>query len=143
MKKGLKIFLFILFGMIVLFFGAYLCITIFLQGSLTCISEGHYHSSPSLGPEGVAKSDCCEGLSKISTIHPNEEGFCRDLVGSAYICSNCGNGICEGWWENPCSCPQDCFFGFECSTLEDCSDIEDDGEFIPALKCENNKCYYF
>ena len=51
--------------------------------------------------------ECCDGLDRLLP------GYVYDLdcrkVGSTWmhLCSDCGNGICEGW-ESKCNCPQDC-----------------------------------
>ncbi len=51
---------------------------------------------------------CCEGLTAVG-VFAEGEGSCeeRQLVGG-YACVACGDGACEGEYENPCSCPADC-----------------------------------
>ena len=57
---------------------------------------------------------CCAGLTKIDLGSPiiMPDGSLDDCIwpvggGVAYICTKCGNGICEKR-ENKCNCPQDC-----------------------------------
>ena len=74
-----------------------------------CVGEGEPNPvTPDAPP-------CCEGLDPIppSQFSP-ETGECLEFIGTT-ICSNCGNGSCEGEWENPCNCPKDCDYPFtEC-----------------------------
>lgn len=50
---------------------------------------------------------CCHGLSRV-TPDVLVEGNCRSpLPPSAFICINCGDGICSSE-ENHCRCPGDC-----------------------------------
>ena len=79
-----------------------------------CAKAGEGSSNPSLGPSAPNPRECCEGLLEIYTgsryepgnEYANEVG-CIHLEGSANICSDCGNGICESW-ENRCNCLEDC-----------------------------------
>jgi len=49
---------------------------------------------------------CCTGLVEITTV----DASCNDLNGyNGTVCSNCGNGYCEGL-ENKCNCPGDCSY---------------------------------
>jgi len=58
--------------------------------------------------ESVLVSKCCEGLDKIYPAHIFDAN-CNELglVGWLFLCSDCGNGICESW-ESKCNCPEDC-----------------------------------
>jgi len=89
---------------------------VLINNTLTekCAKAGELCSYPSLGPNAPTPRECCEGLVKIYTglrYEPDneyaDENGCIYLEGSAYICSDCGNGICESW-ENRCNCPEDC-----------------------------------
>jgi len=58
--------------------------------------------------EFVSISKCCQGLSEIPRIEAyDHECNLVGWLGWVYICSDCGNGICESW-ENKCNCPEDC-----------------------------------
>lgn len=67
--------------------------------------------------ESVLVSECCEGLKEIPPIRIYDDE-CNEtgMTGWTYICSDCGNNICESW-ENKCNCPEDCK---ESETLEKC-----------------------
>ena len=58
--------------------------------------------------ESVLVSKCCEGLDEIYPAHIFDAN-CNELglVGWLFLCSDCGNGICESW-ESKCNCPEDC-----------------------------------
>ncbi|MHC4345642.1 MAG: LamG-like jellyroll fold domain-containing protein [Planctomycetota bacterium] len=58
--------------------------------------------------ESVLVGQCCEGLQEIPPTYIYD-GNCDDngMTGWSYLCSDCGNGICESW-ESACNCPQDC-----------------------------------
>jgi predicted outer membrane repeat protein len=58
--------------------------------------------------ESVYLSECCEGLHKIRPAHIFDADCSElELVGWLFLCSDCGNGICEPW-ESKCNCPEDC-----------------------------------
>jgi len=58
--------------------------------------------------ELVYLSECCEGLHKIRPAHTFDANCSElELVGWLFLCSDCGNGICE-CWESKCNCPADC-----------------------------------
>ncbi len=78
-----------------------------------CIKAGEAFENASLGPDGRF-GECCSGLVGISgglqySPHDDmaDDDGCVPLMGSASICSNCGNGKCEEW-ENKCNCTKDC-----------------------------------
>jgi len=58
--------------------------------------------------ESVLVSECCEGLEQIppTRIYDDDCNY-TGMTGWLYLCSDCGNGICETW-ESKCNCPQDC-----------------------------------
>lgn len=58
--------------------------------------------------ESVLVGQCCEGLQEIPPTYIYD-GNCDDngMTGWSYLCSDCGNGICESW-ESACNCPNDC-----------------------------------
>ena len=79
-----------------------------------CAKAGEMSSNPSLGPSAPTPRKCCEGLVEIYAglrYEPNseiaDEDGCVNWEGSASMCSDCGNGICESW-ENKCNCSEDC-----------------------------------
>jgi len=55
-----------------------------------------------------AHDACCEGLTAVG-VFAEGSGSCeeRQLEGG-YACVACGDGICEGSYENHCSCVADC-----------------------------------
>jgi len=58
--------------------------------------------------EPVLVSKCCEGLDEIYPPHIFDANCNKlGLVGWLFLCSDCGNGICE-CWESKCNCPEDC-----------------------------------
>jgi len=58
--------------------------------------------------ESVLVSTCCEGLDEIYPSHIFDTNCNKlALVGWLFLCSDCGNGICENW-ESRCNCPADC-----------------------------------
>ena len=58
--------------------------------------------------ESVLVSKCCEGLDEIYPAHIFDANCNKlELVGWLFLCSDCGNGICESW-ESKCNCPEDC-----------------------------------
>jgi len=71
-------------------------------GEPDCIPEGE------TGPVIPDAPSCCPGLEQISvaTWDP-DAGICGMSMG-VFLCSNCGNGLCESGWENPCNCEEDC-----------------------------------
>lgn len=58
--------------------------------------------------ESAFVSGCCKELKEIVPIRIYDDN-CQEtgLTGWTYICSDCGNRICEKW-ENSCNCAQDC-----------------------------------
>jgi len=58
--------------------------------------------------ESVLVSKCCEGLDELYPAHIFDAN-CNKLqwIGWLFLCSDCGNGICESW-ESKCNCPEDC-----------------------------------
>lgn len=56
---------------------------------------------------GGMPNQCCAGLDQtgVFDIDP-ETGECQPLLGG-YLCTDCGNGVCETW-EDHCSCKEDC-----------------------------------
>ena len=79
-----------------------------------CAKAGEKSSYSSLGPSAPTPKKCCKGLVEIyagSRYEPDkeyaDENGCIHWVGSASMCSDCGNGICESW-ENRCNCFKDC-----------------------------------
>jgi len=64
---------------------------------------------PCKGPgESILVGECCEGLTHIQPAYTYGPD-CNDLsiIGWVFLCSDCGNGICENW-ESRCNCPEDC-----------------------------------
>ncbi len=58
--------------------------------------------------ESVLVSKCCEGLDEIYPAHIFDANCNKlELVGWLFLCSDCGNGICESW-ESKCNCSGDC-----------------------------------
>jgi len=58
--------------------------------------------------ESVLVSKCCEGLDEIYPAHIFDDNCNKlALIGWLFLCSDCGNGICESW-ESKCNCPDDC-----------------------------------
>lgn len=76
-----------------------------------CVREGYHLITPSIQQEWKERKDleCCEGLTVISEAeYPRLfDKDCEPAPGSGYLCSNCGNGICDDW-ESKCSCKEDC-----------------------------------
>jgi len=67
-----------------------------------CLEEGQIIKEKELAPS----TKCCNNLSLINV--PN--GFddrCRYILGSDYVCTNCGNGVCDKN-ETLCNCWVDC-----------------------------------
>jgi predicted outer membrane repeat protein len=56
----------------------------------------------------VSIGKCCSGLAEIPRIEAYDDQ-CNLVgwLGWVFLCSDCGNGICESW-ESICNCPQDC-----------------------------------
>ena len=68
-----------------------------------CIAEGEMGGT--MLPDSPT---CCPGLQAISVSeYVPETGFCSQMM-DVFLCSQCGNGICEDEWENQCNCPADC-----------------------------------
>ncbi len=80
-----------------------------------CVEEGQRTPITAISPEGFEQrkhmaTECCGGFIAI-TYSGDFDADCNiELIegtqGGA-VCSNCGNGICEGW-ETECNCPNDC-----------------------------------
>lgn len=78
--------------------------------------------------EFVSISECCEGLSEIPRIEAyDNECNLVGYLGWLYICSDCGNGICESW-EDKCNCQEDC----------ECLDTDDDNACDWADNCPDD-----
>ncbi|NMB91382.1 hypothetical protein GYA37_00880 [candidate division WWE3 bacterium] len=60
----------------------------------------------------IKTKDCCLELKKIErkqTINIENSNICGKNIGTLnYICSPCGNNICDTQYEDHCNCPQDC-----------------------------------
>ena len=67
--------------------------------NLACVELGG-----SLSPGKV----CCDGLVGVNPAAEGPEGVCAMTVGSFGICLACGDGVCDGAFENRCSCVEDC-----------------------------------
>ncbi|MBM4370392.1 MAG: hypothetical protein FJ098_01975 [Deltaproteobacteria bacterium] len=67
---------------------------------LECLGAGSFQ------PVIPDPTPCCAGLETIPSAKVNEDGQCDWMQGAA-LCSDCPNGLCEGW-ENFCNCPDDC-----------------------------------
>lgn len=71
----------------------------------TCVKEGE------MGSSMIEPMYCCEGLDAISVANWDPvTGMCG-MMSDVFLCSKCGNGICESDWENPCNCNSDCETG--------------------------------
>lgn len=77
-----------------------------------CIKEGEKGSY-------LKNDNCCENLTKIS-VSFESDSICENSIDSSFICSKCGNGICEKF-ENSCNCKTDC------------SPCKKEGESIPVI----------
>jgi len=74
------------------------------QETKNCAREGE-----SIGTCAGCIGKCCQGLKPMVNLKYNDK--CVDLPapGSSGVCSNCGNGICDGENnEDECNCPEDC-----------------------------------
>ena len=107
-----------------------------------CAKAGEMSSNPSLGPSAPTPRKCCEGLVEIYAglrYEPNseiaDEDGCVNWEGSASMCSDCGNGICESW-ENKCNCSEDCVEK-EVTITTDKTEYEQ-GEMV-EITFDNNK----
>ena len=68
-----------------------------------CVGEGEMGSG--MLPDSPG---CCEGLGAISVEEWDPvTGMCMIMM-DVFLCSYCGNGVCESGWENPCNCAVDC-----------------------------------
>jgi len=73
--------------------------------------------------------DCCPGLKIIDEESERDMDYTYDsnkpclisLYGGTWVCTTCGNGICEGK-ENDCNCREDCLIP------------EDNGGYAPLKK---------
>ena len=68
--------------------------------------------APQCVPEGGTFMDfedtdkCCPGLVPVPDCF-GEDGACACPACPCYVCTQCGNGVCDGA-ENPCNCQEDC-----------------------------------
>ncbi len=95
---------------------------------------------------------CCPGLTLIRDGYPSErigrDDYCIYASCSCYICTKCGNGICENdTGENWCSCPGDCPEPEEvpCTTDDECGTdrcwMDDNICYEMVFQCyENGQC---
>jgi len=80
-----------------------------LPNCAPCIEEGNQFSSIGLPGD----PSCCPGLQAIPVCEPSacgpQDPGCDgcECAGSAMVCSQCPNGVCEDW-ENICNCEKDC-----------------------------------
>jgi len=74
---------------------------------------------------------CCDGLVAIDVAR-FERGRC-DRDSGAYVCSRCGDGVCQAEWESPCTCPGDCPWP-TCAELD--GQCTDDPEGCSAMLAE-------
>jgi hypothetical protein len=90
----------------------------------TCLKSGEGRN-PSLGPNDPNYGKgCCEGLDELlPTKKYNGDCTENDLVGFTFVCSDCGNGVCEEW-EDKCNCPEDCEGIKRCNSNSECGDDE-------------------
>ncbi|HSA30402.1 MAG TPA: hypothetical protein P5160_01235 [Candidatus Omnitrophota bacterium] len=51
---------------------------------------------------------CCEGLMAVGVFAEGETSCEERQLSGGYACAACGDGLCEGPYENSCSCVQDC-----------------------------------
>ncbi|MDA3815233.1 MAG: cohesin domain-containing protein, partial [Patescibacteria group bacterium] len=78
--------------------------------SVGCVEEGEIIPG-AISPEYRERmaTECCAELKGIDYFR-NYDANCNPtplMGGPAGVCSDCGNGICEGW-ENKCNCSKDC-----------------------------------
>ena len=75
-------------------------------------------------------SECCGGLQELYPPGIFDDD-CDELgmIGWLFLCSDCGNGICEDW-ESKCNCPQDCL----------CPDDDGDGHSPAGGDCGPVDC---
>ena len=86
------------------------------------------------GPVIPDAPPCCGQAHPISVaIYDEEIGICQEADG-AFLCSECGNGVCEPW-ENPCNCEEDCLAGDCVPAGEIINEFEEpDAECCPGLE---------
>lgn len=76
-----------------------------------CVEEGKTGPSAGINPDWLdhLPSKCCPGLKEITYKTYFDDNCERTMIVGApsFICSNCGNKICEEW-ETKCNCPEDC-----------------------------------
>ncbi|UCF44040.1 MAG: DUF333 domain-containing protein [Planctomycetota bacterium] len=84
----------------------------------------------------VSIGECCPQLAEIPRIEAYDDQ-CNLLgwLGWLFICSDCGDGICESW-ESICNCPQDCAPVHNITqdtyheTIQDAIDDANDGDTV-------------
>ena len=114
----------------------------------SCISEGMQEKSPYLGDEDPnIDRECCDTLSPVMPIEAYDEN-CEETESDewAYVCTDCGNGVCEEW-ESKCNCEEDCLIECDpaCGEYEICSQGEcvgcvDNGDCFYQQICIENQC---
>jgi hypothetical protein len=74
----------------------------------TCLREGEEAVDSSARFPGEVSPVCCEGLQRVSVYDATslEHGECIVSKADRFVCSQCGNGACDGG-ENRCNC-DDC-----------------------------------
>lgn len=103
-----------------------------------CITEGKDEKNPSLGDEDPNKEkECCDDLEPIVPTSAYNEDCEETEDGWAYVCSDCGNDVCDSW-ENKCNCPDDC--EVECDPECDDNELCSEGECVECV--ENSDCFY-
>jgi len=109
MKKS--VFVGILFGLLLI--GMIGFVVSENETSRVCARAGETSTSAPLGGDETI-IPCCYGLIEIpdvsEDIYVNINGtyvIPENYVGFGYICTNCGNNICEAW-EHKYNCPRDC-----------------------------------
>ncbi len=61
----------------------------------------------SMGGDISYNISCCGNLTRLPNSTMDENGSCIPPVNESYVCTNCGNELCENG-ENNCNCPYDC-----------------------------------
>jgi len=107
------------------------------QGDFNCAFPCRELSCRETG-QFVSIGECCPGLAEIPRIEAYDDQ-CNLVgwLGWVFICSDCGDGICESW-ESICNCPQDCAPVHNITqdtyheTIQDAIDDANDGDTILA-----------